>query len=82
MICLLLIISVLLIPEPVSFTPEENNRLSAISQRFDRVNDERGFTDCVAVILEEHRKQNESNTDADLMALSQSLKKNKGYGGT
>ena len=64
------------------FTPEENNRLSAISQRFDRVNDERGFTDCVAVILEEHRKQNESNTDADLMALSQSLKKNKGYGGT
>ncbi|MBR3077301.1 MAG: DNA primase [Oscillospiraceae bacterium] len=64
------------------FTPEENNRLSAISQRFDRVNDERGFTDCVAVILEEHGKLQENNTDESLLALASSLKKNKGYGGT
>ncbi len=63
------------------FSPEESSQLSAISRRFDRVNDERAFTDCVAVILEEHRKKNESNSDADLLAFSRTLKKNKGYGG-
>lgn len=64
------------------FTPEESSRLGEISQRFDRVTDQRAFTDCVAVIRQEHGKKDNRNTEDDLMALSQLLKKDKGYGGT
>ena len=64
------------------FSPEENNQLSAIAQRYDRVPEERAFTDCVAVIREENDKKGSANSAADLLALSQAMKKNKGYGGT
>ena len=64
------------------FTPEENARLSAIAQRFDKVSGEQAFRDCVNVILRENGKKESDNSDADLMALSESLKKQKGYGGT
>ena len=63
------------------FTPEENSRLSAISQRFDKVIGEQAFRDCVNVILEEKGKKSSSNTDEDLIAVAARLKKNKGYGG-
>ena len=63
------------------FTPEESARLSAVSQRFDRIADERAFTDCVAVILEESGKKTASNTDADLLTVAKEMLKNKGYGG-
>ena len=64
------------------FSQEESNRLSDIARRYDKVSEERAFTDCVAVIREENEKKGSANSDADLLALSQSLKKNKGYGGT
>ena len=64
------------------FSQEESNRLSDIARRYDKVSEERAFTDCVAVIREENEKNGSANSDADLLALSQSLKKNKGYGGT
>ena len=64
------------------FSQEESNRLSDIARRYDKVSEERAFTDCVAVIREENEKKDSANSDADLLALSQSLKKNKGYGGT
>ena len=63
------------------FTPEESARLSAIAQRFDRVNGEQAFRDCVAVILEEYKKQNAGNTDEELLSFAKEMKKNKGYGG-
>ena len=63
------------------FTPDENSRLSAISQRYDKVTGERAFRDCVNVILEEKGKKSSSNTDEDLIAVAARLKKNKGYGG-
>ena len=62
------------------FTPDENSRLSAISQRYDKVTGEQAFRDCVNVILEEKGKQSSSNTDEDLIAIAARLKKNKGYG--
>ena len=61
-------------------TPEESARLSAVSQRFDRVRDERAFTDCVAVILSEREKKRTTNTDEDLLQFAKELSKNKGYG--
>ena len=64
------------------FSPEENSRLSAVAQRYDKLSGDQAFLDCVNVILEESRKKNESNSAEDLMALSQALQKNKGYGGT
>lgn len=64
------------------FTPEESSRLGEISQRFDRVPDERAFTDCVAVIRQEYGRKENRNTEDDLMALSRLLKQDKGYGGT
>ncbi|MBR6118939.1 MAG: DNA primase [Oscillospiraceae bacterium] len=64
------------------FSQEESNRLSEIARRYDRVSEERAFTDCVAVILEENGKKGSANSAADLLALSQAMKKNKGYGGT
>ena len=63
------------------FSPEENSRLSAIAQRYDKVSGERAFRDCVNVILEEHGKKSNSNTEEDLIAIAAKLKKNKGYGG-
>lgn len=63
------------------FTPEESARLSAVSQRFDRVRDERAFTDCVAVILLEREKKQTANTDENLLHIAKELSKNKGYGG-
>lgn len=64
------------------FTPEENARLSAIAQRFDKLSGEQAFRDCVNVILRENGKKGSANSDAELQALSESLKKQKGYGGT
>ena len=63
------------------FSQEENNRLSEIAQRYDRFTGEDAFTDCVAVIRREHGSKDRTNTDADLLALSETLKKDKGYGG-
>ena len=63
------------------FTPEESARLSEIAQRFDRVNGERAFLDCVAVILAEHEKQQASNSEEDLLIAAKAMSKNKGYGG-
>ncbi len=63
------------------FSESELSRLSAISQRFDRVDSEQAFRDCVAVIREENDKKGAGNSSEDLLALSESLKKNKGYGG-
>ena len=63
------------------FSPEENSRLSAIAQRYDKVTSEQAFRDCVNVILEEKGKKSSSNTDEDLIAIAAKLKKNKGYGG-
>ena len=60
---------------------EENSRLSAIAQRYDKVSGERAFRDCVNVILEEHGRKSSSNTEEDLIAIAAKLKKNKGYGG-
>ena len=64
------------------FSPEENARLSAVAQRFDKLSGDQAFLDCVRVILEEHGKANKSNSDAELFAFSQTLKKDKGYGGS
>ncbi len=64
------------------FTPPESARLSAISQRYDRVSGEQAFEDCVRVIQNEHRKSQDNNSEAALFAFSQALKKDKGYGGT
>ncbi len=63
------------------FTPEESARLSDISRRFDRVSDQRAYTDCVAVIRSENGKKHAANTDEDLMHIAKELSKNKGYGG-
>lgn len=63
------------------FTPEENSRLSAIAQRYDKVTGEQAFRDCVNVILEEKGKKSGSNTDEELIAVAARLKKEKGYGG-
>lgn len=63
------------------FTPEESARLSAIAGRFDRVSDERAFTDCAAVILAEHGKQQAAVTDEALLQIAKELSKKKGYGG-
>lgn len=64
------------------FSGSEISRLSAISQRYDRVSGEQAFRDCVDVIRAENGKKDSSNTDQDLLALSNSLKRKKGYGGT
>ena len=61
------------------FTPEESSRLSAISQRCDKLSGDQAFLDCVNVILSEKAKKDAANSDADLLALSQALQKNKGY---
>lgn len=61
------------------FTPEESSRLSAISQRCDKLSGDQAFLDCVNVILGEKAKKDAANSDADLLALSQALQKNKGY---
>ena len=63
------------------FSESELSRLSAIAQRFDRVEGDQAFLDCVAVIREESGRKDAGNTGEDLLALSESLKKNKGYGG-
>ena len=63
------------------FTPEESARLSAVAQRFDRVTDERAFTDCVAVIEAEREKKQATNSVEDLLSFSREMSKNKGYGG-
>lgn len=63
------------------FTPEESARLSAIARRFDRVRDERAFTDCVSVILDEKGKTQATNSVEDLLNVAKELSKNKGYGG-
>ena len=70
------------LPALQDFSPEENNQLSVIAQRFDRVPEEQAFTDCVAVIRSEHGKKDSDNSEANLLALSQSMRKKKGYGGS
>ncbi|MDR0890269.1 MAG: DNA primase [Oscillospiraceae bacterium] len=62
-------------------SPPEMAHLTAVLQKAEQPLSEDAFRDCLRIIEEEYRRSQVSDEDS-LLAMQQSLKKKKGYGGT
>lgn len=63
------------------FTPEEQTHLAAVAQKQQEHVSEQALRDCIAIIREEHQKQNLGTGEDALRTYMEQMRDKKGYGG-